>query len=351
MPRSTKPPTHIFHRHETGWTTQIEVPQPTLAHLRRIIGITEIDPLQMRAINSLGRKEADRHGVLSFLQDKVWKDGDDLMPNAVRMLVDDVHQPHVIELVIFVDGSHPGVGRVVCFRRRDSPGNAAATVRADDQAAALAQPIELERGKKQMQQTGMVGVARVLRVHLPVVRQHFNKAADDLDLATAKDPVEPRQHLWSNEVLDGRRCVAECAEHEAVERCHTQLSRTVIRYPEVGRHTTLALHPALEGDGLQVAAKVIAPGMVNALKVLGALTRVIEADQGAAVRAAVFEGGDRSVIIADDHYRHPPDNSRTPVAGIGDLVLKAEIIPDRAFENPRSEERRVGKECRSRWST
>src|ERR1700682_470410 len=103
-----------------------------------------------------------------------------------------------------------------------------------------------------MQQTGMVGVARVLRIHLPVVRQHFNKAADDLDFATAKDPVEPRQHLWSNKVLDGRRFVGERAEYEAVERCHTQLSRTVILYPEVG-HATLALHPALERDGLQVA--------------------------------------------------------------------------------------------------
>ena len=123
-------------------------------------------------------------------------------------------------------------------------------------------------------------------------------------------------------------------EYEAVEGCHTQLSRTMILYPEVGRHSALALHPALERDGLQVAAKVIAPGMVNALKIFGALARVIKADQGAAVRAAVFEGGDRSVIIAGDHHRHPPDNSRTPVAGIGDLILEAEIIPHRAFENP-----------------
>jgi hypothetical protein len=74
--------------------------------------------------------------------------------------------------------------------------------------------------------------------------------------------------------------------------------------------------------------------MVNALKIFGAFARVIEADQGAAVRAAVFEGRDRSVIIAGDDHRHPPDNSRTPVAGISYLVLEAEIIPHRAFENP-----------------
>src|SRR6202011_5190309 len=163
------------------------------------------------------------------------------------------------------------------------------TVRADDQAATLAQPVKLERSKKQMQQTGMVGVARVLRIHLPVVRQHFNEAADDFDSAAAKDPVEPSQNLWSNEVFDGRRLVGERAEHEAVERCHTQLSRTVVVYPEVGWHTTLALHPALERHRLQIAARVIAPGMIHALKICGSLPRVIDADQRTAVRTGVFE--------------------------------------------------------------
>src|ERR1700730_2010343 len=153
----------------------------------------------------------------------------------------------------------------------------------------------------------MVGVARVLRVHLPVVRQHFNEAADDFEFAAAKDAVEPSQNFWSNEVFDGRRLVGERAEHEAVERCHTQLSRTMILYPEVGWHTALALHPALERHRLQIAAKVIAPGMVNTLKIFGPLAGVIEADQGTAVRAALFEWGDRSVIIAGDHNRHPPD--------------------------------------------
>ena len=56
-----------------------------------------------------------------------------------------------------------------------------------------------------------------------------------------------------------------------VEQRHTQLSRTVILYPEVGWHTTLALYAALERHRLQIAAKVITPGMVNALKILAPL--------------------------------------------------------------------------------
>src|SRR5689334_24613038 len=62
-PRSTLFPTRRssdLHRHKTGWTTQIEVPQPAFAHLRRVIGISEIDPLQVRAIDSVRREEPDR---------------------------------------------------------------------------------------------------------------------------------------------------------------------------------------------------------------------------------------------------------------------------------------------------
>ena len=100
-----------------------------------------------------------------------------------------------------------------------------------------------------------------------------------LILRSPRIPVETGfQNLWSNEVFDGRRLVGERTEHEPVERRHTQLSRTVILYPEVGWHTTLALYAALERHRLQIAAKVITPGMVNALKIFGPLARVIEAD-------------------------------------------------------------------------
>ena len=138
-----------------------------------------------------------------------------------------------------------------------------------------------------------------IQYHLAVALQRAGRAADDFDFAAAKDPVEPSQNLWSNEVFDGRRLVGKRAEHEAVERCHTQRSRTVILYPEVGWHTTLALHPALERHRLQIAAKVIAPGMVHAPKICGSLARVIEAYQRTAVRTAVFECRDPSPCCTD----------------------------------------------------
>ena len=68
-------------------------------------------------------------------------------------------------------------------------GDAAPAVRADDQAATLAETVDLERREEQMQQTGMIGVADVLGVHLPVVRQHFGEAANNLDLPVSDDPL------------------------------------------------------------------------------------------------------------------------------------------------------------------
>jgi hypothetical protein len=54
------------------------------------------------------------------------------------------------------DGAHSGVRRIIRLRRRDRFGNAAAPIRADDQPAALAQPVDLEGGEKEMQQAGVV---------------------------------------------------------------------------------------------------------------------------------------------------------------------------------------------------
>src|SRR5262249_105769 len=102
---------------------------------------------------------------------------------------------------------------VVGFGRRDRLGDAAAAIRTDDQAAALAQPVELEGGEEQMQQTGVVGIPGVLCIELPIVRQYFDKTADNLAFTAAKNAVEPRQHLRSDEVLDSRRLVGKRAKH------------------------------------------------------------------------------------------------------------------------------------------
>jgi hypothetical protein len=106
------------------------------------------------------------------------------------------------------------------LRRRDGLGNAAPPIRADDQPAALAQPIELEGGEKQVQQAGVVGVARVLRVHFPVARENFDEPTNDFYVPATEYSVEPRQHFRADKVLDSGRLIGEGAEYEAVERRH-----------------------------------------------------------------------------------------------------------------------------------
>src|SRR4051794_27396976 len=97
----------------------------------------------------------------------------------------------------------------------------------------------------------------------------------------------------------------------------------MILYLEVWRHPAFAVHAMTERDRFQIAAQVVAPGMVDALKILSTDAGIIQADQGAAMRTAILERGNRPVGIAGDHYRHPADDGRPPVAGIGDRVFQA----------------------------
>ena len=64
-----------------------------------------------------------------------------------------------------------------------------------------------------------------------------------------------------------------------------------------------------------------------------AASGVVQADQGAAMRASVLERRDRPIGIACDHHRHLPDHRRSPVARIGDFVFQAQEIPHRPLEH------------------
>jgi len=180
----------------------------------------------------------------------------------------------------------------------------------------------------------VIGISRVFRVELPVVRQHLDKTADDLDLAAAEHTIETCQDVGADEVLDRRRVVGERAEHEAAQGGDAQLTRAVLPDPEAGWHPALAFDTALKRDGAQIPSQIVAPGVVDTLKIRGAAAGVVEADKGAAMRAPVLERRDRPVSVACDHHRHLPDNGCPPVARTGNLVFQAEEIPHWPFEHP-----------------
>jgi hypothetical protein len=95
-------------------------------------------------------------------------------------------------------------------------------------------------------------------------------------------------------------------------------------------HAAQAVDAALEGDALEVAAEVVAPGVVDALEVVLDVAAVVEGDQRAAMGAAVLEAVDRAVGVAHDDDRHVADLVGAVVALVGDVGLEADEVPGRA---------------------
>src|SRR3712207_7143131 len=71
-----------------------------------------------------------------------------------------------------------------------------------------------------------------------------------------------------------------------------------------------------------------------------------------AARAAARRGGQQAQgAVRPRRPRHPQDDDRRGAAALpADDPLRARVLAARRLARARSEERRVGKECRSRWS-
>ncbi len=62
------------------------------------------------------------------------------------------------------------------------------------------------------------------------------------------------------------------------------------------------------------------------------MAAIVEADQRAAMRAAVLEGAEFAVFGARDDDRHGTDEGGAVVADVGEFIFQAEEAPDRALE-------------------
>ena len=72
------------------------------------------------------------------------------------------------------------------------------------------------------------------------------------------------------------------------------------------------------------------PGVVDALEVFGG-AGFFEADQGAAVGAAVFKGVNLAVGVPRDHDRRAACMRGAVAAGFRDFGLQTQVVPDGAF--------------------
>src|SRR5436190_9522574 len=101
---------------------------------------------------------------------------------------------------------------------------------------------------------------------------------------------------------------------------------------EFRRHAALPLDAALERYPGQLAGEVITPAVIDAGDLL-AVTLLGQAQEIAAMGAAVDEGVDRAVRAARHNDRDLADCRGDPVAGLRDLRRQAQIAPGRPFED------------------
>ncbi len=112
-----------------------------------------------------------------------------------------------------------------------------------------------------------------------------------------------------------------------------QLARTMLLHLEAVGHAALALDAVLERNAGQVALRVVIPGVIDAAEILAMLAAVFQADQRAAMGAAIFERVDFIVGVAGDDHRRVADVRRQEIARFGQFNFQREVMPVRPLED------------------
>jgi len=107
----------------------------------------------------------------------------------------------------------------------------------------------------------------------------------------------------------------------------------VIRHLESRRHAALPFQALQEGNAIEVAFKVVTPAMINAGETLFRLAVFIQTKQGAAVRAAILETADFTIIIANYYYWRFADEGRAKAAGLRQIRFETEVEPGIALKH------------------
>ena len=197
--------------------------------------------------------------------------------------------------------------------------------------AALRGAVEAEGDEELVQQTGVVGVAQVLVVHLPVAHDALALVAEDLD-RLLHHHVEVAGDQLAKIAFKRLGLFREAAEHHPAVGGHAQLGEAVATLVEILVHPALVLDAALERDAAQVAVQVVVPAVVDA-----GVARVVAArlapHQRAAVRATVLASENLALHAAADQHRRLAEPGGAEIARLWDLGLEAQVAPHRAAED------------------
>ena len=172
----------------------------------------------------------------------------------------------------------------------------------------------------------MIGVLDVLDIELPVVVQDLRGRAEDFRLA-AHDPADLRADQVADIFGQRRRLRRQRAEDEPGELVRAQFFQPVLFETEALRHAALAADAAAERDAGQIAGEIVAPGMIDAGQPVLGVAALLQADEIAAMGAAVDHRMDLAVLAARDDDRRLAEKRRLVVARLGQFVGEAEILP------------------------
>src|SRR5208282_5952105 len=146
-------------------------------------------------------------------------------------------------------------------------------------------------------------------------------------------PVNARADQIADVARQRRRLGGEGAEDEVAERIDAQFLQTVLLEAEARRHPALPGPPAAEGDTVEVACEIIAPGVVDAGQVVG-MAAPLETNEVAAMRAAVDHRMDLAVLPAGDDDWGLAEKGRQVIARLRQLAGECQILPGRPEKDP-----------------
>ncbi len=323
----------VFERDEPGSAGEVALQHPHLRLFLAVALVAEIDPEQLGLIHAARREETDRERVQRELDTEVRKDGLDAVGDAVVELVPRLQQPGPGQRRVVAGGMHfrvpvlLGLGHVGAPREADVMPLA---IREHD-AAVHVETVDLERGVEGVQQGGVVGIAQVLGIELPVVVDDLAVGAEDAQ-RPAEIARDELRHLGAEIALDRCDVVAKRAEHHAAECLDLQRLEPMVLGLEIARHAALPADAVAEGDAAQAAVEVVVPGVIDAAQARDVVL-LLQAHQRALVGATVHHRVDRAIVVARDHHRRLSDGRGAIVARIGDLDLEAEKAPHRPAED------------------
>ena len=140
-----------------------------------------------------------------------------------------------------------------------------ATRRIHDNPPLLRQSVNFECRKEQVQQAGVVAVAHIFNIQLPIVRQQLRETSNDLYWAM-EHTLYSCADVFTQVFLDREHFIAEAAEHQSRKTGDTQFPWAVILFTKSGRHPAFTFDSLLERHAGKVALAVVTPCVIDTLK-------------------------------------------------------------------------------------